>query len=121
MIIYAGLEAFTLVQLFNWFPRKWRGTVIALATTAPTLGYAFSFAFDDWWEYFPLEPFSKPGFTNDFATRHFIIGVIVLIVAVIDYFTFYNYPMQRSIVLARTERSLSENHKLVEIAMHSSS
>ena len=44
---------------------------------------------------------------------------MVLIIAIVDYFTYYNYPMQRSIILARTERSLSENQKLVEIAMHS--
>ena len=31
MILYSGIEAFTMVQLFNWFPRKWRGTSIASA------------------------------------------------------------------------------------------
>ena len=109
MMIYSGLEAFTMVQLFNWFPRKWRGTSIASAQAAVGIGYAMSFAFNGWWETFPIEPFDKPGFTEEFALRHYIVGALTLMIAVVDYFTFYNYPMQRSIILARTERSLSEN------------
>ena len=119
MMIYAGIEAFAFVQIFNWAPRKWRGSPISFVKAAGGMGYAVSFAFDGWWPYFPLEPFEKPGFTQEYAFRHYVIGGMVLIIAIVDYFTFYNYPMQRSIILARTERSLSENQKLVEIAMHS--
>ena len=109
-----------MVQLFNWFPRKWRGFAIAIAQTASASGYISSFLFDDWWSYFPMVPFGKATFRNEFALRHFIIGTLVLAIAVIDYFTFYNYPMQRSIILAKTERSKAENQKLVEIAMKTS-
>ena len=56
-----------------------------------------------------MVPFGKATFRNEFALRHFIIGTLVLAIAVIDYFTFYNYPMQRSIILAKTERSKAEN------------
>jgi len=43
------------------------------------------------------------------------MGVLLVVVAVVDYFTFYNYPMQRSIITAREERSGTENGRLLEI------
>lgn len=116
MIIYSGIEAFTLVQLFNWFPRKWRGITMSMAESAATLGYVTTFLFDGWWVYFPLVPFKKPDFLSEFANRHFAIGAAILVISVIDYFTFYNYPMQRAIILAKTERSISANFKLINIA-----
>ena len=44
-----------------------------------------------------------------------------MIIAIVDYFTFFNYPMQRNIILAKKERSKAENQKLVEIATKTTS
>ena len=44
------------------------------------------------------------------------MGGLLLTCAVVDYFTFYNYPIQRSIIMARTERSAIENERLLEIS-----
>ena len=93
-----------------------RGTVIAIFKTAEDLGYVSNFFSPKWWPYFPDVPYHKPDFLNEFALRHYIAGFLLVLVGCIDYFTFYNYPIQRSIVLARTERSYSENNKLLEIA-----
>lgn len=38
--IYAGLEAFTVVQLFNWIPLKFMGMTIAGIQTIATLCFA---------------------------------------------------------------------------------
>ena len=40
----------------------------------------------------------------------------MMVIAVIDYFTFYNYPIQRNLILAKGERSNAENYKLIELA-----
>ena len=40
MIVYAGIQAFSMVQLFNWFPRRLHGSVIALFLTFENVGFA---------------------------------------------------------------------------------
>ena len=67
------------------------------------------------WQYFPQVPYTNPNFLPTYAKRHYIVGSLLLLIAVIDHFTFYNYPMQRKIILGKSERSYSENHKLIEI------
>ena len=34
MLLYAGIKAFSMVQLFNWFPGHTRGVVMAVFTAA---------------------------------------------------------------------------------------
>ena len=59
MILYAGIKAFSMVQLFNWFPPRWRGTTIALFMTADSVGFVMEFASRDWWSNFPRLDNSK--------------------------------------------------------------
>lgn len=80
------------------------------------MGYVTAFASQKWWDSFPVVPFHDWEFLHEFATRHYIVGVLYFIVAVIDKWTFYNYPMQRNIILAKNERSTRENNKLLELA-----
>ena len=61
MILYAGMYALSMVQLFNWFPPALRGTVIALFMTGESLGYIGEFAAGDWWQYFPNVPLQVAG------------------------------------------------------------
>lgn len=108
MFLFAGVSAFSMVQLFNWFPAKFRGTIMALLQTAETLGFVSQFFSSTWWPYFPFVPYSNADLLDAFGLRHIIMGSLLLLIAVIDHFSFYNYPMQRSIIMARTERSYSE-------------
>jgi len=87
---------------------------MALFMTSEDIAYACSFISQ--WSSFPTVPIDESSFIPKFAVRHWVMGCLLLAIAVTDYFTFYNYPMQRNIILARTERSLSENHKLIEIS-----
>lgn len=65
-------------------------------------------------------PIKEASFIQEYAIHHFVMGSLFLGIAAVDYFTFFNYPMQRSIILARTERSRSENHKLIELTQTTS-
>ena len=80
------------------------------------MSVGFVCGFINWWSYFPKVPIEQLDFIPVSAVRHLIVGFLLLIVATIDYFTFYNYPMQKCIILAKTERSKSENHKIFELA-----
>ena len=116
MLIYAGIKAISQVQLFNWFPPRVRGSIIAIFLSAQSFGFLSGFFFGGLWNYFPNVPYTLASFLPEFATRHFIMGGLLLTCAVVDNFTFYNYPMQRSIITAKTERSTTENERLLEIS-----
>ena len=89
---------------------------MALLQIAETLGYVSQFFSPQWWPHFPKVPYDEPDHLIAFGRRHIVMGCLFLVVATIDHFTFFNYPMQRSIVLAKTERSHAENNKLLELA-----
>ena len=89
---------------------------MALMQTADTMGFVSQFFSAEWWPHFPMVPINDPDLVHEFGTRHIIMGVLFLVTATVDHYTFFNYPMQRSIILARTERSHSENNKLLELA-----
>ena len=116
MVAFAGIKAFSMVQLFNWFPKRYRGTVMAVFVTMETFGFVSQFFGDEWWPFFPLVPYAQEEYLPTFGIRHIIAGSLYLVTATVDYFSFYNYPMQRCIIVAHTERSQSENNKLLELA-----
>lgn len=93
-----------------------RGIVFAIFHSAEALGFVSAFFFGDWWSYFPVVPIDQPGFLGEFAIRHYVIGGLLVVVALIDYYTFYNYPMQRCIILGKSERSTTENCRLLELS-----
>ena len=49
MLFFAGIKAFSMVQLFNWFPSKYRGTVMALLNSMETFGFCSQFIGTTWW------------------------------------------------------------------------
>ena len=78
---------------------------MALLNTMETFGFCSQFFGATCLLYFPFVPFDQQTFLDVIGRRHIIAGCLLLVTATVDYFTFYNYPMQRSIILARTERS----------------
>ena len=89
---------------------------MALFYSAETVGFVLAFASSKWWKEFPSVPYDNWKFLDDFALRHYFVGVLFFAVALIDYLTFYNYPMQRRIILAKKERSFQENKRILELS-----
>ena len=67
MVMYAGVYAISMIQLFNWFPRRFRGTIIAMFLTAELIGFFSPFFSKKWWSYFPIVPIDNREYLNGFA------------------------------------------------------
>ena len=83
------------------------------------IGFALKFLIGGYWSYFPFVPITKEWYADVMAERHLIVGILLLIVALIDHFTFVNYPLQKKFILARAERSYSETHNLMQMQKQS--
>lgn len=47
------------------------------------------------------DKFYNLGFDKVSAKRHIIIAIFFLLLVVLDYFTFYNFPLEKALVLER--------------------
>lgn len=110
MLLYAGIKAISIVQLFNWFPVKGRSSAICFLTMSESLGFVTQFFSAQWWSYFPEVPLNQPNFLPVFAIRHFVSGSLFIVIALVDYFTFVNYPVQKGLVLPRGDDRNSVNY-----------
>ena len=70
--------------MFNWFPKAYLGTILTLWLLSDPIGFALQFLIGGYWQYFPYVPISKSWFADVSATRHLIIGIILLAVALVD-------------------------------------
>ena len=70
-------------------------------------------------EYFPVVPINQEFFNSVTERRHMVIGLLLLACAFTDYLTYVNYPLQKRFIIAKRERSYSENQKIIEMQNNS--
>lgn len=49
LLLQAGIEIINLMQLFNWFSKKYLGTVISIWLMSSNLGFMMQFFVGGWW------------------------------------------------------------------------
>jgi hypothetical protein len=42
------------------------------------------------------------------AARHLVLGLIMLVLCLVEYFTFFNYPLQKALVIEANQRTAEE-------------
>lgn len=84
-------------------------TVLVSWMACEPLGFLLQFIIGDYLAYFPIVPINQEFFNSVTERRHMVIGLLLLACASIDYLTYVNYPLQKRFIIAKTERSYSEN------------